>query len=131
MKSLQNFLDSGALRHLEHLDISLAFKQDVMLPTRFPCLRSYKAPEIGPLSLPGFRIHFSTISKIDTFGPPGFWREVLASCPALVTARNVDLSSDDIVSGAPWVCTELEDLQLQFEERNNTPDHEALENALL
>lgn len=132
MKSLAKLLDSGALRDLQHLDISLVFKQDDenMIPTRFPCLRSFKAPEIGPLLLPGFRTHFSTIAKIDTLGPPSFWREVLASCPALVTARNVDLSPDDIVSGAPWVCIELEDLQLEFGTRNNTLDHEVVEDAL-
>ena len=131
MKSLGNFLNSGALHHLEHLDIVLSSKHDIMFPTCIPCLRSFTAPEIGPLSLPGFRTHFSTISKIDTIGPPGFWREVLASCPALVTARNVYLSQDDIVNGVPWVCTVLKDLQLEFGARSDILNHGGVEDALI
>lgn len=130
MESLAIFLDSGKLRHLEHLDISLAFRHDVVLPTRIPCLRNFKAPEILPLSVPGFRIHFSMISKIDAFGPLGFWQEVLASCPSLVTAQKVDFSRDDIISGAPWVCTALEDLWLEFGAQSGILDHEAVEVAL-
>ena len=65
-------------------------------------------------SFHGSPTHFSIISKIDVRGPPVFWRKVLSSCPALVTAENGHLSLHDIFDGESWLCTALGELRLEL-----------------
>lgn len=127
MVDLREFLDSGKLRDL-HLDLDIDMpidKYNIIIPTRISCLRKFRAESIDSSSIPSLRFHFNRISEICTFGPPGFWREVLSSCTGLRIAGEVNLSGDDIMRGKPWVCHGLKSLDLW------DVDDRAVEEALL
>jgi len=136
-QSFANHLESGALPHLKHLDIGLARSGDQEVASfiqSMRCLRSIRSlMELGPLSLPGLRSHYHTISEIEVRNShlvPHLWREVMSTCPALTSATEVFFSVDDILCGAPWICKHLSVLCLMFGDINITKKKNRKKNSL-
>lgn len=129
MEDLRMVIDSGMLPDLKDLEIVSNEGHIKVIPARIPCLRKYYA-DLALSSSPIFRVHFCVISEIWTSGPPGFWREVLSSCPQLRIAGGVNLSSFDVLDSKPWVCEKLELLFLECGEDSRKLDC-STEKALL
>ncbi|KAG0293061.1 hypothetical protein BGZ98_002358 [Dissophora globulifera] len=121
-QSLARYLDSGALPCLKYLDLKVATNSDAEIASflgSMRCLRKLQSfTTLGPLSLPVFRPHFHTISEIHMHGLfvwlPGFWKEIMSSCPLLTRAKLCMISASDILHGAPWVCTSMKALHLDI-----------------
>jgi hypothetical protein len=131
MKDLRKHLDYGAIGALQHLDLDMSTEAlDIVIPTHISCLRTIRAPLIQSSSIPRLQMSFNNLSEIVTDGCPGFWREVLSSCPGLRVAKDVTLSADDILRGKPWICDTLEVLKLDQWRRRDLFDHTEVKEAI-
>ncbi|KAF9089099.1 hypothetical protein BGX27_002563 [Mortierella sp. AM989] len=120
---LAQLLNSGGLPRLRHLDLELGSlhsdKDMASFIQGMHGLRKFEsAHTIGPLSLPGFRSHFSTITEI-TIGihrgeAHGLWQEVMSSCPLLILAKTCQISKNEVFYGAPWICNWIKELRLNL-----------------
>ena len=131
-QNLAHYLGSGALQSLSRLEVnmlSLKDQETASVIHRLPCLSVFKSKELGALSLPGIRCHFSFICEIDiedSSSIPELWHEALSSCPNLESVSHVFLSLESIFNGKNWICTNLRKLCLTFGETGSLMNEEQL-----
>ncbi|KAG0031401.1 hypothetical protein BGZ81_001309 [Podila clonocystis] len=122
LKMLLSCLGNGLLGQLEGLHTKRA--KDILLASALKAMNRIKEVSVdnGHIENPTTRVlrqHFATlqilsipthIKKAGTFIPT-----VLASCPSLTVIAAPMMTSEDIINGGPWVCTQLKVFKIKIE----------------
>lgn len=105
---------------LKHLDLAVNHvwpKSLSDLLEKVRCLRGFQSIQsyyVSPCFV-DFQHHFSTLTIIEAKSRDfAFWPKVMTSCSALVKAKKVVLTERDILRDTKWVCTGLEQLEIEF-----------------